>query len=237
MLDLEISNSSLLAINRTLEREMRKQSAELRRFRRLSRSGRLSLASGSMRSASGLSTLTESDNGNSPHVNPSDLDEEKSDSECEEDDLDSSLDEDDPSSLLSPTPHTDHDSRHRARDEKRLMLDLSKHQQLLIDSQKMNQSIKRCLTWTDQLIIEARKALDYNVKVSDVELGGKVLACDEGDEGGGGSKALLSPSLVTPILTEMDWGGGGESSKALLSPSLVGPTSAEVGVAGEGEGS
>ena len=42
-LDLEISNSSLLAINRTLEREMRKQNAELRRYRRLSRSGRFSV--------------------------------------------------------------------------------------------------------------------------------------------------------------------------------------------------
>lgn len=55
VLDLEISNSSLLAINRTLEREMRKQNAELRRYRRLSRSGRISIAPSS-RSASG-STL------------------------------------------------------------------------------------------------------------------------------------------------------------------------------------
>lgn len=58
VLDLEISNSSLLAINRTLEREMRKQTAELRRFRRLSCSGRLSVAPS--RSASGkMSMLSE----------------------------------------------------------------------------------------------------------------------------------------------------------------------------------
>jgi len=39
VLDLEISNSSLLAINRSLEKEIRKQKAELRRFRRMSRAG------------------------------------------------------------------------------------------------------------------------------------------------------------------------------------------------------
>lgn len=52
VLDLEITNSSLEAINRTLEREMRKQTAELRRYRRLSRSGRLSInTAGSTRSS------------------------------------------------------------------------------------------------------------------------------------------------------------------------------------------
>jgi hypothetical protein len=59
VLDLEISNSSLLAINRTLEREMRKQSAELRRFRRLSRSGRLSIRTISGQSKSSLGVLAE----------------------------------------------------------------------------------------------------------------------------------------------------------------------------------
>ncbi|KAK2067856.1 hypothetical protein P8C59_001561 [Phyllachora maydis] len=37
--DLQITNASLEAINRTLERQLRKQTAELRRYRRLSRSG------------------------------------------------------------------------------------------------------------------------------------------------------------------------------------------------------
>ena len=40
-MDLEISNASLLALNRTLEKRMRKQNSELRRYRRLTRTGQL----------------------------------------------------------------------------------------------------------------------------------------------------------------------------------------------------
>ncbi len=43
--DLQITNASLEAINRSLERQLRKQKAEIRQYRRLSRSGRLSLTS------------------------------------------------------------------------------------------------------------------------------------------------------------------------------------------------
>jgi len=211
VLDLEISNSSLLAINRSLEREMRKQSLELRRFKRLSRSRQISMASTLMRSVSGqsgLSTLPESEDGDGDgtYGTLSELDEEMSHSEPEGSDLDNSFDDD--SSLLSSTSHSMQQSKRRARDEKRLMLDLSKHQQQLIDSQKMNQSIKRCLNWTEELITEGRKALEYQVKVSDVAVGGKVLTPDpdddddDNDEEGAGtrSKGLLSSShpLSTP---------------------------------------
>lgn len=79
------------------------------------------------------------------------------------------------SGSLSPSVMAERDAKHRKRDEARLQLDLSKHQQLLVDSQKINQSIKRCLDWTEELINEGRKALEYNVRVSDVELGGRVL--------------------------------------------------------------
>ena len=161
------------------------------------------MVSNSVRSISGhsrLSTVTGSEDDRDACGNLSDL-EEMSNSEGDGSDLDSSFDDD--SSLQSPTSHTGHDIRQRARDEKRLMLDLGKHQQLLIDSQKMNQSIKRCLNWTEELINEGKKALEYQVKVSDVEVGGKVLALDhddEGDEGGGARRnGLLSPSL--PVST------------------------------------
>ncbi|KAL1977514.1 hypothetical protein VTN31DRAFT_373 [Thermomyces dupontii] len=184
ILDLEISNSSLLAINRTLERELRKQNAELRRYRRLSRSGRLSMAS-SVRSASGgLSSLAETDDATSEMSIPSP--EELS----EDSDSDSFADD----GTSSPNTIAEHDARHRANDEKRFMLDLAKHQQLLVDSQKLNQSIKRCLGWTEELIREGKKALEYNVRVSDVEIGGRVLAPDEVDHEISGSRGLLSPA-------------------------------------------
>lgn len=172
VLDLEITNSSLAAINRTLEREMRKQAAELRRFRRLSRSGRLSIITSGSRTSTG--TLTTIGEDGQPL---SDMSEDEEDSE-DESDSSSGSDEYDEGSL-SPSAMAENDARHRKKDEKRLQLDLSKHQQLLVDSQKMNQSLKRCLGWTEALIAEGKKALAYNVRVSDVELGGRVLAPEE----------------------------------------------------------
>jgi hypothetical protein len=191
VLDLEISNSSLLAINRTLERELRKQNTELRRFRRLSRSGRLSMTT-SLRSTSGggLSVVSETDDGISV-LSSIQSNDELSDSS----DNESSFADDGTS---SPNTLADHDARHRAHDEKRFMLDLSKHQELLVDSQKLNQSLKRCLDWTEELIKEGKKALEYHVRVSDIDIGGRVLAPDElGDEISEG-RGLLSPAADVP---------------------------------------
>lgn len=173
VLDLEITVSSLAAINRTLEREMRKQTAELRRYRRLSRSGRLSIAAASSVQASSETVTVGEDGEDGEDLNL--LSEEEEDGESEEETSDEGS--------LSSGALEESDLRHRRRDEKRLQLDLIKHQQLLIDSQKMNQSLKRCLGWTEELITEGRKALEYRVRVSDVELGGRVLALDELEAG------------------------------------------------------
>ncbi len=176
--DLEITNASLEAINRTLERQLRKQTAELRRYRRLSRSGRLSLTS-APNSRVVSEALTD------PAVELSDLSENE---ESEEDDegeaeFDDSMEESDVSMAETTSMSViSMGAVRRKRDEKRLQLDLTKHQELLIDSQKMNQSIKRCLSWTEALIKEGQKALEYHVRVSDVEFGGRVLApVDEDD--------------------------------------------------------
>ncbi|EFY88740.1 hypothetical protein J3458_002238 [Metarhizium acridum] len=166
--DLEITNASLEAINRTLERQLRKQTAELRRYRRLSRSGALSAASSRVTSLA----LTE------PPTDMSDV-EEEDETELEED-----MDSVDDSDLSSNETMSTEDimlsssklDARRRRDERRLHLDLTKHQELLIDSQRMNQSLKRCLDFTEALIKEGQKALQYNVRVSDIQLGGRVLA-------------------------------------------------------------
>ncbi|KAJ5041662.1 uncharacterized protein L3040_005236 [Drepanopeziza brunnea f. sp. 'multigermtubi'] len=183
VLDLQITNSSLEAINRTLEREMRKQTTELRRYRRLSRSGRFSVAATeSIQTSSGSVTV----GGVGEGFDLSELSEEDS-VEGEEDEEEEGETSDEGS--LSPSGMEESDFRHRKRDEKRLRLDLTKHQQLLVDSQKMNQSLKRCLGWTEELIREGRKALEYRVRVCDVELGGRVLAPDEIDGANGGRDA------------------------------------------------
>ncbi|KAJ6788160.1 hypothetical protein PWT90_09597 [Aphanocladium album] len=175
--DLEITNASLEAINRTLERQLRKQTAELRRYRRLSRSGRLSLTS-APNSRVVSAALTD------PPVDLSDLSEnEETEEDEEEEEFDDSIEESDVSMTdTASMSAVSIGAMRRKRDEKRLQLDLTKHQELLIDSQKMNQSIKRCLSWTEALIKEGQKALEYHVHVSDVEFGGRVLApVDEDD--------------------------------------------------------
>jgi hypothetical protein len=199
VLDLEISNSSLLAINRSLEKEIRKQKAELRRFRRLSRAGRFSVdpASSTPESfhAVGTGSLGElSDMSEAEEEEPVEEEDDPEDSE-------SSLDE----GALSPSLQAERDEAHRLRDEKRLQLDLSKHRELLVDSQKMNQSLKRCLGWTEQLIKDGQKALEYKVHVSDVKLGGRVLISEDDDIEAcrvEESRGLLSP--WSPLHSAMD---------------------------------
>ena len=193
VLDLEISNSSLLAINRTLEREMRKQNNELRRYRRLTQAGRLSLArSNHSVSTQRLSTLASEDSELSDGEDCLDFDTFEYDGNDE--------DEEDEESMLSTVQEPlSPSTRQRAKDAKRLQLDLSRHHELIVDSQKLNQSIKRCLGWTDTLIEEGKKALAYHVHLSKVEAtGGRVLRREETglaeDEMGRGG-ALLSPGL------------------------------------------
>ncbi|KAF2643285.1 hypothetical protein P280DRAFT_248792 [Massarina eburnea CBS 473.64] len=193
VLDLEISNSSLLAINRSLEKEVRKQKAEIRRFRRMSRAGRFS--------ADTVSNLEDfSAVGKTELGHLSDMSEGKEEEEPE--DSSDSSDE----SAISTAALAERDADHRIRDEKRLQLDLSKHRDILVDSQKMNQSLGRCLTWTEELIKDAQKALEYQVHISDVRLGGRVLISDEQadidrDEE---SKALLSPWTPPHRATDLD---------------------------------
>lgn len=137
-----------------------------------------------MRSVSGghLSIVSEMEDGFSEL---SSLDSSEELSEASEND--SSFADDD---TLSPGAVAEHDARHRIRDEKKFYLDLAKHQELLIDSQKMNQSIKRCLSWTEDLLRDGKRALAYKVQISDIDIGGRVLSSDDTE----GGKGLLSSS-------------------------------------------
>lgn len=199
VLDLEISNSSLLAINRTLEREMRKQNAELRRFRQPSRTSRLSLAPSS-RASKSVTLLSETDD----HIDSDDY----SDQSSADFPLDANVSYDDndsyplsSSNILRPddTPLSQlQAARVRDKDSKRLRLDFSRNRALLIESQKLNQSLKRCLSRTEGLIADGKKALEYRVEVHDAGTrAGKVLLPDELEESeiGGQRQGLLSPGI------------------------------------------
>ncbi|KAF7532479.1 hypothetical protein G7054_g7903 [Neopestalotiopsis clavispora] len=169
--DLQITNASLEAINRTLERQLRKQTSELRRFRRMSRAGRLSTLSGAESSGAVSDSVSGVDNADGLAL--SDLEEEVADElDGEEDQEEMLSDSDSASESASPSLMATRDARYGRKDEQQLQRDLSKHKELLIDSQKINQSIKRCLDWTEELIKEGRKALEYSIRPSDVVVPG-----------------------------------------------------------------
>ena len=174
VLDLEISNSSLLAINRSLEKEVKRQKTELRRMRRMSRNSTFgkSLASNvTFRTVSGAT---------SDLVTNDDLDAvEEDDDDLIGEDLESSDGTSLTSEPTSPSAIAQNDARHRKSDQRRLKQDLDQHKELLADSQKMNYSLKKCLGVTDQLIKDGKKALDHEVWTSDIHLGGRVLSRDD----------------------------------------------------------
>ena len=105
------------------------------------------------------------------------------------------------SGVLSPADsQVEPDASHRTRDEKRFLLDLAKHQELLADSQRMNQSLKRCLGWTEELIKEGQRALEYRVHVGDVQLGGRVLAPEDMHDPN--DPEYVVPALPSPSTSE-----------------------------------
>lgn len=173
--DLQITNASLEAINRTLERQLRKQTNELRRYKRMSRAARLSSVKTTVPSDVGM--------GENPERPLANLSEEGSDPDPEDEDSDESdlSDSDSTGSAQTSSSTAMRDARHQKRDEKRLQIDLSKHQELLVDSQKMNQSLKRCLGWTEELIRDGKRALEYQVRITEEDIGGHG-APDEGEQ-------------------------------------------------------
>ena len=195
VLDLEISNSSLLAINRTLEREMRKQNAELRRYRRLSRSGRLAVAPTSRSVPGKMSLFSEGAEDSADETSPLDFNNEEDDND--EDILSGN------SSLSATSSHpsspTSRTGRPRFQDPKLPKLDLAAHRSLLLDAQKLNQSMKRCLVQSESLIASGKTALAYQARAPTPEnLGGRVLTPDDnGDLIFGQGQGLLSPSSWT----------------------------------------
>ncbi|KAF2863427.1 hypothetical protein K470DRAFT_262172 [Piedraia hortae CBS 480.64] len=168
VLDLEISNSSLLAINASLERQMRKQKAELKRLRRLSMPSAFSFKPKHVMEE-GESIEEEDDDCSS---RPSDMD--PSFDNVSGDESVDNLDAPDGSRSSSGVFRL-RESDPIRRDEKRFMRDMQKHKELLTQSQMVNQSIRRCMNATEEMIKEGQKALAYRVRVSDVKMGGRVL--------------------------------------------------------------
>ena len=195
VLDLEISNSSLLAINRTLETEMRKQKAELRQLRRLRSSGRF--ASSTRSPSSRFSMLSTTDD-----LSPtSSADEDGMDNDRFSNLSGTSDDTSLPDSLnFSPTMRQSSLSVAKGRQSRSFKVDMSAQRLLLLDSQKLNQALKRCLGRTDELIADGKKALDYKVNTEEgANKGPRVLSPNHHDEEFKLGRGLLSPGLDEKI--------------------------------------
>ena len=190
VLDLEISNSSLLAINRTLEREMRKQNAELRRFRRLSRAGRMSIAPSSRSASRNLSLFSETDTV---------IDSDDLVSSSEEEEEDGTSDRISEGSIDSANSHPSSPAQRAARarfqDPSHIELDLASHRALLSDSRKLNVSIRRCLAHSEALISSGKRALQCHAQALETAHPvARVLTPDEVDDHHLG-QGLLSPNF------------------------------------------
>lgn len=192
ILDLEITNSSLAAINRTLERKMKKQTIEIRRFQRLSRTGFFTLnQTGSVDAL--LEGEAEGTNNQVISPNFSENEDIGSDQPASDNEYKTSDGEISKVNCENSEDVALSDLRYRTNDEKRLQHDLARHQQVLTGSQKMNQTLKRCLGLTEEMIGEGLKALQHTVTAGDLELGGRVLEQDdmEGNESEGMSEVSL----------------------------------------------
>lgn len=156
LLDLEISNSSLLAINRSLEREVLKQKSELRKLRRATRGTSVSLGSrASLLSEVSFADSNDGNNSEASFASPSyDLD-----------NIDNSTMED---GEYTPTKNYGRVSSIGGGTEipHFTTANLSKHKEILIDSQKMNLSLQRCLGITEQLLKDATRSLEYQPQVA-----------------------------------------------------------------------
>ena len=70
-------------------------------------------------------------------------------------------------------------------DSDKVSAELQKHQALLEASAKTDALLVRCQFMIEEMVKEAKKALDYRVAAADVKLGGRILGSDneEEDEG------------------------------------------------------
>ena len=186
VLDLEISNSSLLAINQTLEREMRKMTRELRHFRRLSRPGRAFSSQIPRKSADGVK----------PEIVDDDFS-EASDSEDEDEDEDVVDHRRIDTSVPIDPEKAPSDNARKFKDRVVQPLDLGKQQKWLEESQNLNEIIRRCLGVSENLLKGGKEALESIADTTESEpLGPRVLSLDEiTHEVGERRQGLLTPVL------------------------------------------
>lgn len=184
----------------------------------MSRAGRFSVSPNerAARFSEGLSVLGEEEEDEEVEEYgefgpPSGFTEVYDDFSEEEDDEDDEDGRD--SEPLSPSAQDVKQKQRLAKDEKRLRVDLEKHKELLVQSQMMNQSLKRCTFATETMIKDGKKALDYKVRVADIKLGGRILTGEERDDG---DADVGAEGLVEIDVEDEDPAGVDEQARGFL---------------------
>lgn len=109
------------------------------------------------------------------------------------------------SSSFSPTVRNSSIPVAKGRQSRSFKVDMAGQRVLLLESQRLNQALKRCMSRTDELIADGRKALEYKVNTGDaMKLGPRVLTADERDGEMEPSRGLLSPGLDERIENPWD---------------------------------
>lgn len=144
--DLEISNASLMSVNKYLERKLRSQAKEIQ-YLKFSSSG--------------------------PETEITRFDSDVDDSEEENGDnynLDEDMEDDPNNEALEPTDQTPAEVE-LANKTKLIEQRMQSHIKFLESSEKVNKMMRNCLVISDTLLQQATKSLEYEVDPSDLKYG------------------------------------------------------------------
>lgn len=175
---------------------MRKQKAELRQFRRLRSSGRFPSSTFSASSRYSMPS-TNDDLSATSSADQDELEDDRFSNASSGTSDDTSFPD---STSFSPIPRNSSIPVAKKRRTRSFKVDLAGQRVLLLDSQRLNQALKRCLGRTDELIADGKKALNYMVNTGEIaNIGPRVLAPDDRDGEFELGRGLLSPGLDEKI--------------------------------------
>jgi hypothetical protein len=170
IMDLEISNASLLSINKYLERRLRKKTRDLEYVSSLRRD---------------QTDLRYTDEGGSmPRVT-------ETGTTAESNDFNFSSESEDDTVADEVVPDFDDESLLAGRKAEEIRRRTRVHIAFLESSQKVDHKLQHCLTMTESLLRDAQNSLNYEVDSSEIRLGGRVVEDDEDINDGENDSGLL----------------------------------------------
>lgn len=159
IMDLEISNTSLLKVNKYLEKKLRSQSKHIQQAKLLQKRDKILM----------FPRLGELNSNEEPldlfSSSASDAEEDDDD-----DDEESSMTDDE---RVSPENQT-REEKELSEKTKLVEKKIQSHIEFLESSERVNKMIRNCIFISDALITQASQTLDYEVDPSEIKFGGQV---------------------------------------------------------------